>query len=377
MPELPEVETVKRQLGEVLPGMVVDEVEVLNEKSFVGEFGLRKKDLLGSVVVGTRRFGKVLVVNLEKLIANSEKVKTKVKKLKVVSQMSDVRCQLSLVVHLKMTGQLIYEPHGVGNVDHRKHRLVGGHLLRQGSGQATHRERIVGGHPTRDWLSELPSRHTRVVFKFRHSESSTRLDEESQMKGRQKVGLSEGDSSPRLGGAQNDAILYFNDQRKFGWVKLMPTEEVENLKFIQKLGKEPADFEDDEWAKVFRSSKKAVKVRLMDQDKIAGVGNIYACDGCWEAKVDPRRAANSLSEDELRRLRVGVVKVLKEGIFYGGATASDGKYIDLQGMGGKYQEHFKVYQREGEKCLRDDCSGVIVKVKLGGRGTFWCGECQG
>ena len=114
----------------------------------------------------------------------------------------------------------------------------------------------------------------------------------------------------------------------------------------------------------------------MEQEKIAGVGNIYANDALWESRINPTRGINGLSERELEDLRLATIKVLEEGVYYGGATAMDGKFVDLQGLGGKYQEHFKVYQREGERCLRPRCGGVIERVKLGGRGTFRCQVCQ-
>ncbi len=327
MPELPEVETIKRQLDEVLVGKVIDEVEVVKEKSFMGD----KAAVIGCQVVGVRRFGKALVIDLQKRIANSEKRRVIDKNSKFETD------NLSLVIHLKMTGQLIYEPHGVGSVEHLRHR-------------------VAGGHPTGDFVGVLPSKHTRVIFRFQAKNHQLKANS-SKLK------------------ADGDGVLYFNDQRIFGWVKVVPTAEVEKGAFISKLGKEPSEFGAEEWAKVFKSSKKAVKLRLMDQDKIAGVGNIYANDALWEAGIDPQRPANSLSDNEAEALRVATIKVLEEGIKYGGATAQDGKYLDLQGLGGKYQEHFKAYQREGEACLRKD-GGEIKRVTLGGRGTFWCPVCQ-
>ena len=113
----------------------------------------------------------------------------------------------------------------------------------------------------------------------------------------------------------------------------------------------------------------------MDQTVLSGVGNIYANDACWEAKVNPRRLAYTLTAKQYKELYKGVIRVLEEGIRYGGATAADAKYIDLHGLGGHYQEHFRVYDREGELCLRDD-EGIIHRFALGGRGTYFCPVCQ-
>ncbi len=227
----------------------------------------------------------------------------------------DVEGQHCLAIHFKMSGQLIY-------VSQKK------------------QVKVAGGHPTEDWVGSLPSKHTRVIFTF----------------------------------ASGDK-MYFNDQRMFGWVKILKDQELENLPFVQKLGPEPWDIDDQEFFQRLSGKKKAVKVALMDQDVVSGVGNIYANDGLWEAKVDPRKKANTLTREEALAIKQGITKVLREGIRFGGATAADAKYINLDGLGGKYQEHFRTYSRDGEPCHRVD-RGVIEKITLGGRGTYFCPICQ-
>ncbi len=111
---------------------------------------------------------------------------------------------------------------------------------------------------------------------------------------------------------------------------------------------------------------------LMDQKKISGVGNIYACDGLNLAKIDPRRPANSLTSSEQRRLFEAVKKVLKAGIRYRGA--SDQYYLDALGHKGEYQDHFLVYARAGKPCF--NCKNKIKKIRLAGRGTYFCPACQ-
>ena len=218
---------------------------------------------------------------------------------------------LKLGFHFKMTGQLIYE--GVG-------------------GPARNASiRVAGGHPTEDFVAKMPSSHTRVIFYF------------------------------------DKGTLYFNDQRLFGWVEINP-------KFVENLGPEPFELTTDRFVRLIDKSKRPVKLVLMDQAVISGVGNIYANDACWEARVNPRRGANTLTRKQYGDLYKGVIKVLEEGIKYGGATAADAKYIDLHGLGGRYQEHFRVYDREGQMCHRGD--GRIHKFVLGGRGTYFCPACQ-
>lgn len=166
--------------------------------------------------------------------------------------------------------------------------------------------------------------------------------------------------------------LYFNDQRMFGWIMLNPG-------FVDKLGPEALTITTNKFLESLRKLKRPIKLAIMDQEIISGVGNIYANDALWEAKINPARPTNQLTNNQLTALSISIKKVLREGIKYGGATASDAKYIDLHGLGGHYQEHFRVYDREGQKCKRPACrqAGVkIEKFELGGRGTYWCPKCQ-
>lgn len=229
----------------------------------------------------------------------------------------DLEGKWELAIHFKMSGQLI--------------------LVTSDKIQGT--RRIGGGHPTADWLGKLPSKHTRAIFQFSRD------------------------------------TMYFNDQRIFGWVKILTRTQLEELPFLQKLGKEPWDLTEKEFHDLVIKRKRPIKVVLMDQEILSGIGNIYANDGLWEAKIHPATPAHTLTANESVALKKGVEKVLKEGIKYGGATAADAKYMNLHGLGGKYQEHFRTYDRDGEECLRKD-GGIIKKISLGGRGTYFCPVCQ-
>lgn len=265
MPELPEIETVKLQLQKVLVGQKLIDVSVDKLKS-----------LEGKVVREIRRRGKVLLINFGD--------------------------NLDMGFHFKMTGQLVY-------VEGEK--------------------RIAGGHPTGDFVNKLPSKHTRIIFKF------------------------------------NRGVLYFNDQRMFGWVDINP-------KFVESLGPEALEVSEEEFVKRVGKGKRPIKLVLMDQEVIAGVGNIYANDALWEAKINPQTPSHKLQREELGVLLEKVKLVLREGIKYGGATADN--YVNLHGMGGHYQEHFRTYNRAGLPCLR--CKTKIQKLVMGGRGTYVCSNCQ-
>jgi formamidopyrimidine-DNA glycosylase len=282
VPELPEVETIARQLQNVLPRKTIKTVEVLREKSFIGS----NKRIIEKAIKNVSRKAKTIIIELEK-------------------------CEQVMLIHLKMTGQLIY-------VDGNK--------------------RVFGGHPNDDWVKSLPSKHTRVVIKF-----------------------------------TDESTLFFNDMRVFGWVKVVPSAEYQ----VQSK-KLPPDVIDAEYTmeyliKVLKSSSRAVKLILLDQAKIGGLGNIYVNDALWEAGTKPTRKGNTLNKQEIDRIHRATIEVINRGIKAGGASESTYKHIN--GLGGTYQNETRVYKREGKPCYRND-GGVIEKIKIGGRGTYFCPMCQ-
>ncbi|NCP47141.1 hypothetical protein COT86_02565 [Candidatus Collierbacteria bacterium CG10_big_fil_rev_8_21_14_0_10_43_36] len=276
MPELPEVETIRGQLDKVLDGKTITEVEVLRAKSFLGD----PRILEGKKIREVKRKAKVIEIYFE-------------------------GAREMVIVHLKMTGQMVY----------------------------------VGGHPTVDWIRELPSKHTRVVWTFK-----------------------------------DRAKLFFNDMRVFGWMKIVDLDEYEKGKRRTIPDVIDEGFSTEYLFTVLKRSRKPVKLVLLDQDKIGGIGNIYVNDALFLARINPLRASNSLDDVETKRLHSAVVKVIKLGIKYGGASAADEKFVNVFGLGGTYQKHFLVYQKNGQKC--SECGTAIEKIKLGGRGTFYCPNCQ-
>ena len=166
--------------------------------------------------------------------------------------------------------------------------------------------------------------------------------------------------------------LRFADSRKFGWFKLLNNQKELN-QLLKEFGPEPlTDLDLNSFLSIVKSTRRPIKVVLMDQKKIAGVGNIYANDALFLAKIDPRKPADKLKESEAKLLFEALNKVLKAGIKYRGA--SDQYYLDALGHKGAYQEHFLVYGRDKQKCF--GCQGEIKRIKVGGRGTFFCPSCQ-
>lgn len=166
--------------------------------------------------------------------------------------------------------------------------------------------------------------------------------------------------------------LRFADLRKFGWIRLVGKDELGIMN--KELGIEPltSGFTKEKFIQIIHSSTRPIKLILLDQKKIAGIGNIYANDALFLAKIRPDKPAKKLNNSEIKKLKEAIIRVLKAGIKYRGA--SDQYYLDALGRKGSYQDHFLTYGREGKKCF--DCKGEIRKIKVGGRGTFFCPRCQ-
>jgi len=200
--------------------------------------------------------------------------------------------------------------------------------------------RFGAGHPNDSLVNALPDRSTRVTINF--TDGST---------------------------------LYFNDQRKFGWVRLLPTLEVPEIDFMKKVGPEPlaADFTAEQFAARFtRRAKTSIKAAFLDQSVVAGVGNIYADESLWGAKIHPTRLVGSVTKDEFALLYSELRDVMNLAIEKGGS--SNQNYVNAEGKKGSYMDFARVFRREGQECPR--CHSVIEKSRVAGRGTHTCPVCQ-
>jgi formamidopyrimidine-DNA glycosylase len=177
--------------------------------------------------------------------------------------------------------------------------------------------------------------------------------------------------------------MRFSDTRKFGRMAIVDVATLENsaerrrprLPLHASLGQEPlARGFTVAWLRSLlrRRPRAAIKVLLLDQRAIAGIGNIYAIEALWRARINPLRKAGSLRADEIARLHEAIRWALRKGIRLGGASPSD--YVDARGNRGRMQREFQVYGRAGEPCPR--CGREIVRTVVGGRGTFHCPRCQ-
>jgi formamidopyrimidine-DNA glycosylase len=272
-------------LQKYLIGHKIESVEVRLKKMLSGE----PKDIIGEKIMGVRRFGKGLVIDLDN--------------------------GYSIAIHIKLTGQLIYRGSRVSRVPRVSQEKVG----------------------------TVPNKFTHVIFKLNRG-----------------------------------GVLYYNDMRQFGWIKIVKTKDLKTISFFKDLGPEPlpssgqAALTFEMFKQITSKSNLAIKPLIMDQKKIGGIGNIYANDGLFDAALDPRRKAKSLKPEEIKKLYSSLLKVLKKGLENGGA--SELNYVNALGQEGKYQHHFLAYARDGEKCVR--CGKIMKKIPLGGRGTYFCKKCQ-
>jgi formamidopyrimidine-DNA glycosylase len=286
MPELPEVETIRIGLSRLLPGLVIKDVEHNWPKSFPNAPADVNQFLVGAEIKHVHRRAKVLIIELSSLY--------------------------SLVIHLKMTGQLVY----VGKT------------------------RFGAGHPNKDLIADLPSKSTRVTIDF-----------------------------------TDGSKLFFNDQRKFGWMRLLPTIEVPEIDFFKRVGPEPleAGFTADIFIeRLQRRPRSSIKAAILDQTVLAGVGNIYADESLWGAKIHPAARVSTIPKAKLRALHRAIVDVLSLSIEKGGST--DRNYVDSEGRRGSYLSFANVFRKEGQPCPR--CGTTIEKIRVAGRGTHYCPHCQ-
>lgn len=284
MPELPEVETIKRDIEITVKGKEISAVEVLWK---------------GAINISGRKFSEM--IKNAKILNISRRAKM------LILTLSN---GCSLLIHLKMTGQLIYDP-GFAIYD------------------------------LQEKLLDSKYKYARIIFFF------------------------------KAGGA-----MVFNDLRKFGYIKIIPQNIINDFVSNEKFGPEPLEkkFTSEIFEQILKKyPKRKIKQLLMEQEIIAGIGNIYADEICFYAKIAPVRQAGNLSKNEIKLIFEGIKKILNRAIKLRGSSVEN--YVDANGKKGDYARELKVYNREEKKCLR--CKkGVIKRIKIGARSAHYCPNCQ-
>ena len=324
MPELPEVETVVRELNKKLKNRVMALVQVNAPKMVAVGFGvvsnIRQANknqvtkfvtlIEGQKILSVKRRAKLIIFNLSRPFGSPSPS---------LGEGKIEKTSFSLLVHLKMTGQFIFE-------DQKQFLKTAGkyRLLNKFSAP----------------LVQLPSKHTHVVFKFK-----------------------------------DKSTLYYNDVRKFGYLKLVAKKDLQNVKEFKEYGPEPLEkvftFEKFENQIAKRKTGK-VKQVLMDNKVVVGIGNIYSDEILFHAKVRPMRNVASLSEIEKKYIFKYILQVLKKAIEAKGSSVGD--FIRTDGSWGSMGKFHFVYGRRGQKCLK--CGTIIQSIKLGGRTGSFCPKCQ-
>lgn len=175
-------------------------------------------------------------------------------------------------------------------------------------------------------------------------------------------------------GAGEDALITYNDPRRFGFMDLVSYAEIEKSSHFKGMGPEPLSgaFTSDMFNAVLRGRSTPIKSALLDQHLVAGIGNIYACEALFRARISPKRRAASVAGRRGDRLHGAIIAVLSEAIEAGGSTLRD--FAGADGALGYFQHRFDVYGREGEACTA--CAAPVRKLTQAGRSTFFCGRCQ-
>ncbi len=290
MPELPEVETVCNGLKKLIVGKKIATTSHDWAKSFPNDPTAVAAFLLGASIVDIRRRAKVIMI--------------------------DLSTDFSLVIHLRMTGQLVYRD------------------------EAKPEDDYGAGHPSDSLISALPDKTTRVIFDF-----------------------------------SDGSKLFFNDQRKFGYIKLIATEKIAEMPFMQKVGPEPLTDQFD--GKLLRERLKrrkgtSIKAALLDQTVIAGIGNIYADESLILSGIHPATLVGKLTKKQIDKLAQNIKHVLQKSIDLGGSSSRN--YVNASGLKGDYLAGAYAYKRNGQPCRI--CGSVIEKIRVAGRGTHICPRCQ-
>lgn len=297
MPELPEVESLRRGLVRAIVGSKILAVKVLNEKIISGKGTKRypdktktkefSKNIIGKKIVSIERRAKNLIIRL-----STKEI---------------------LLVHLKMTGQLVFVP------KNKKSKIS------------------FGGHPIQESEISLPHKHTYIIFSL------------------------------------SNGTLYYNDVRQFGYVLYYKNiESLDVEKHFDDLGLEPFDkkFTFSYFKEKLRNKTTPIKKLLLDQSIVVGCGNIYCDEVFWASSVLPTRPGRSLKEGEIEKVYKNIKRILDKAINSGGSSVAN--YLLADGKRGNYTDYHKVYKMQNKKCSFPKCTGVIKKINFAGRGTHFC-----
>jgi len=287
MPELPEVEVVKKSLEKSIKNLIIKKIQINTKKLryFVDKNKINRT--VGRKIISIKRRSKYLIIEVEK--------------------------NLSILAHLGMTGKFL--------LLNNKKKLKRTSFYYQ--------------------LSNKGSKHNHVIFNF-----------------------------------NNNTKLIYNDVRKFGFIKVIQSNKLNQSTHLKTLGPEPLskNFNTTYFKKFILNKKKCLKDLLMDQKFVSGLGNIYVNEVLFKSELRPNKIIQKISTKEIEKIIKFIREILKKSIKLGGSSIKDFK--DGEGRDGNFQQLFSVYGREGEKCLNNKCQSIIKKTVISNRSTFFCKSCQ-
>ena len=338
MPELPEVEALRRGLVQKVVGSKILNVQVLNEKLVAGKGTNRKANK-----EKTKEF--VESLKNKKIV----EIKRRAKNLIFVLNTKEI-----ILVHLKMTGQLVFVPIPPLTLPINRGRTQNNSSPINRGGQMG----FVGGHPIQESETSLPHKHTYIIFQL------------------------------------DNGTLYYNDVRQFGYCLYYKNEDVlDEEKHFENIGMEPFDkkftlkYFKEHLCKTPGGLQRTTPIKkvLLDQEVVVGCGNIYCDEVLWASSVLPTRPVKSLSDKEIEKIYKNILKILDKAINSGGSSVAN--YLLADGKRGNYTDYHKVYKKQGQRCTHkitsnpslgkegkstQQCTGIIKKITFAGRGTHFC-----
>jgi formamidopyrimidine-DNA glycosylase len=304
MPELPEVESLRRSLLPYIIRQKILNIKILKPK-LVSDKGTKRQISQSKTVEFINELTNETIIEIKRIAKN----------LIFVFESKKI-----MIVHLKMTGQLVYK----SNID-----------LSINSGSQV----VSGGHPIEESQTNLPHKHSHVIFTL------------------------------------ENGVLYYNDVRMFGYLLFYPNwETLENSEHFSNLGMDPFEpsFTLENFITKIKSKKAKIKSVFLSQEVVVGLGNIYADEVCFAAKVRPDRNTDTLTESELESIYLQIQRIIPLAVSLGGSSIAN--YLLADGSRGNYAREHKVYNRSGEKCLV--CGNILEKMIINSRTTVYCQNCQ-
>ena len=287
MPELPEVEVVKKSLRKTIYHLKIKNVEIPNKYLRYKINEKLMKRMIKSKVISVSRRSKYLLINL-----NNE---------------------FTIMLHLGMTGKII-----ITSANKKKYKTSFYYKL-----------------------ADTKSIHDHLILKF-----------------------------------SKNILFTYNDVRKFGFIKIFKTSDLYKSSHLNKLGPEPLSkkFNSHYFKNNITKRQICVKDLLMDQRFIAGLGNIYVNEALFLSKINPNARSNKISPKKTKLLVSNIKKVLKKAIREGGSSIQN--FNNIKGKKGNFQQFFNVYGKQGNSCSRFNCIGIIKRIRISNRSTFFCDKCQ-